>query len=43
MGKTAYSRNPATSKGTKRLTQSPKLQEKTSESIIKIPTKLLKP
>jgi len=42
MGKTVYSRNPSTSKGTIALIQSPKVPEEISEFITRIPTKLLK-
>ena len=40
MGKTVYSRNPSTSKGTSLTIQLLELQERTSESIIKTLTKL---
>jgi hypothetical protein len=43
MGKTVYSRNPSTSKGTFALMQSPKVQEEISEFITRIPTRLPKP
>ncbi len=42
MGKTVYSRNPSTSKGTVALIQSPKAPEETSEFITRIPTRPLK-
>ncbi len=42
MGKTVYSRNPSTSKGISLFIQSPELQQKISEFITRILTKLLK-
>ena len=43
MGKTTYSRNPSTSKGTTLFTQSLNHQPEISEFIIKIPMRLPKP